>query len=164
MNHQTALLPNPAALVHLSSHLSLLHARDPTLFPGCPRTDDLAILGLNDPPPGSPLSAQDLTDLRKLREDLIRICTQAQARNVRVIVDAEHSWFQVRSASCCPLDTLRSTFALQPAVDSISLALMREFNREPSSLTNRLLRLFSRAAELGPPPLIYVTCQAYLRR
>ena len=99
MNHQTALLPNPAALVHLSSHLSSLHARDPTLFPGCPRTDDLAILGLDDPPPGSPLSAQDLSDLRELREDLIRICTQAQARNVRVIVDAEHSWFQVRSAS-----------------------------------------------------------------
>lgn len=95
---QTALLPNPVALIHLSAYLSSLHARDPTLFPGCPRTDDLAVLKSNDPPPDSTLSAQDLSDLREMREDLVRICTRAQARNIRVIVDAEYSWFQVRSA------------------------------------------------------------------
>ncbi|KAF8480788.1 FAD-linked oxidoreductase [Russula ochroleuca] len=141
----SALLPNPGALVRLSAYLSSLHARSPVLFPGCPRTDDLAVLKSDNPPPGSPLSAQDLSDLRELREGLIQICTRARARNVRVIVDAEHSWYQ-------------------PAVDSISLDLMREFNREPLSLTRWLSRLFSPAVQPDPPPLIYVTCQAYLRR
>jgi hypothetical protein len=95
--YQSALLPNPGALVRLSAYLSSLHARSPVLFPGCPRTDDLAVLKSDNPPPGSPLSAQDLSDLRELREGLIQICTRARARNVRVIVDAEHSWYQVRS-------------------------------------------------------------------
>jgi hypothetical protein len=53
---------------------------------------------------------------------------------------------------------------MQPAVDSISLALMREFNKERSSLVRWLSRFFSRTAQHDPPPLIYVTFQAYLRR
>lgn len=94
-NTQTALLPNPAALLHLSTHLSSLRKYDPILFPGCPRTDDLAVLKMNEPPFGSPLSAQDLADLRELHEDLIQICTHARARDIRLIVDAEYSWYQV---------------------------------------------------------------------
>ena len=58
----------------------------------------------------------------------------------------------------------RHSRCMQPAVDSISLDLMREFNRESPSLTGRLSRLFSGAVKPEPPPLIYVTCQAYLRR
>jgi hypothetical protein len=55
---------------------------------------------------------------------------------------------------------------MQPAVDSISLALMREFNKERPSRMRWLsrLKLFSRTVQHDPPPLIYVTCQAYLRR
>ncbi|KAH9964627.1 FAD-linked oxidoreductase-like protein [Russula dissimulans] len=140
-----ALLPNPVALTHLSAHLSSFRTYDTTIFPGCPRANDLAVLKLNDPPPGSPLTAQDLVDLRELHENLVQICTHARARDVRVIIDAEYSWYQ-------------------PAVDSISFALMREFNRDPSSLTRWLSRPFSRSARTGPPPLVYVTCQAYLRR
>jgi len=141
----SALLPNRAALVRLSAYLSSLHARDPPLFPGCPRIDDLAVLNSNDPPPDSPLSAQDLSDLRELREGLHRICTRARERDVRVIIDAEHSSYQ-------------------PAVDSISLALMCEFNKECPPLMRWISRLFSRTIQHDPPPLIYVTCQAYLRR
>lgn len=53
---------------------------------------------------------------------------------------------------------------MQPAVDSISLALMCEFNKERPSLMRWPSRMFSRAAQHDPPPLVYVTCQAYLRR
>ncbi|KAI9510632.1 FAD-linked oxidoreductase-like protein [Russula earlei] len=141
----SALLPNPAALFHLSAYLSSLHTHNATLYPGCPCVDDLAVLKLNGPPPGSPLTAQDLVDLRELNESLIRLCTRARARDVRVIVDAEYSWYQ-------------------PAVDSISFSLMREFNRESSSPMRWLPWPFSRSVRPRPPPLIYVTCQAYLRR
>ncbi|KAH9982077.1 FAD-linked oxidoreductase-like protein [Lactifluus volemus] len=141
----TALLPNPIALLNLSIHLTSLRNRDSIPFPGCPRADDLAVLKLNQPPPGSPLSTQDLVDLRDLHEDLIQICTRARARDVRLIVDAEYSWYQ-------------------PAVDSISLSLMREFNKDPSATLRWLPRPFSSSAQLGPPPLVYVTFQAYLRR
>ncbi len=135
---------------------------DSTPFPGCPQTDDLAVLKSNDPPPDSPISAQDLSDLRELCERLTRICTRARERNVCVVIDAEQSWFQVRSARLLLYGQYSP--GMQPAVDSISLALMREFNREPPSFTRWLSRLFSRSLQHGPPPLIYVTCQAYLRR
>ncbi|KAH9048797.1 FAD-linked oxidoreductase [Lactarius hengduanensis] len=110
----SALLPNPNTLLHLSAHLSSLHAADPVLFPGCPRADDLAVLKSNDLPSSSPLTAQDLADLGELLVDLNRICSRARERNVRLIVDAEYSWYQ-------------------PAIDSISLSLMREFNKDPPS-------------------------------
>ncbi|KAI0248067.1 FAD-linked oxidoreductase-like protein [Lactifluus subvellereus] len=132
-------------LLHLSTHLSSLRKYDRILFPGCPRTDDLAVLKMNEPPPGSPLSAQDLIDLRELHENLIRICTRARARDIRLIVDAEYSWYQ-------------------PAIDSISLSLMRKFNKDPSPPLCWLPRPFTRSAKPGSPPLVYVTFQAYLRR
>ena len=96
---QSALLPNPATLLHLSTHLSSLHATDHVLFPGCPRADDLAILKSHDLPSSSPLTAQDLTDLRELLINLNRICRRARERNVRIIVDAEYSWYQASLAS-----------------------------------------------------------------
>jgi len=141
----SGLVPDAAALARLSSYLSSLHARDTTLFPGCPQRDDLAVLKLKEPPSGSPLSAQDLVDLRGLHEDLIRICARSQERNIRIIFDAEHSWYQ-------------------PAIDFISFDLMREFNKVPSSSTRWLPRLFFRPVQPCSHPLVYVTCQAYLRR
>jgi proline dehydrogenase len=109
---QSALLPNPAALIHLSAYLASLHARDSTPFPGCPSTDDLSALKSNDPPPGLTLSAQDLSDLRELHEKLIRICMRAQERHVCVILDAEYSWFQVRSARLLLLGPLYGRLSL----------------------------------------------------
>ncbi|KAH9043880.1 FAD-linked oxidoreductase [Lactarius pseudohatsudake] len=141
----SALLPNPNTLLHLSAHLSSLHAADPVLFPGCPRADDLAVLKSNDLPSSSPLTAQDLADLGELLVDLNRICSHARERDVRLIVDAEYSWYQ-------------------PAIDSISLSLMREFNKDPPSSSRWLSHIISRPARPVPPPLIYVTFQAYLRR
>ncbi|KAH8988213.1 FAD-linked oxidoreductase [Lactarius akahatsu] len=141
----SALLPNPNTLLHLSAHLSSFHATDPVLFPGCPRADDLAVLKSNDLPSSSPLTAQDLADLGELLVDLNRICSRARERNVRLIVDAEYSWYQ-------------------PAIDSISLSLMREFNKDPPSSSRWFSHIISRPARTVPPPLIYVTFQAYLRR
>ncbi|KAF8272420.1 FAD-linked oxidoreductase-like protein [Lactarius quietus] len=141
----SALLPNPTTLLHLSTHLSSLHTTDPILFPGCPRADDLAVLNSKDLPSSSSLTAQDVADLRELLVDLNRICSRARERNVRLIVDAEYTWYQ-------------------PAVDSISLSLMREFNKNPPSSSHWLSHLLFRSEDLAPPPLIYVTFQAYLRR
>ena len=100
---QSALLPSPTTLLHLSSHLSSLHATDPVLFPGCPCADDLAVLKSSETPPGSPLAVQDLADLRELLVDLNQICSLAKERNVRLIVDAEYSWYQASSTFvfCC---------------------------------------------------------------
>ncbi|KAI0271717.1 FAD-linked oxidoreductase-like protein [Gloeopeniophorella convolvens] len=141
----SALLPNPAALFNLSKYLASRHAHDPILFPGCPHIDDLSILRSTEPSTGSPLTAQDLADLRELHSDLTRICNRAKERNVRLIIDAEYSWYQ-------------------PALDSISLELMREFNKTAPPVSHWLPRLLSRPAQPSPPPLIYVTFQAYLRR
>jgi proline dehydrogenase len=46
--------------------------------------------------------------LRDLHADLSRICTRAAARGVRIIINAEYSWYQ-------------------PAIDALALALMRRF-------------------------------------
>jgi proline dehydrogenase len=67
--------------------------------------------------------------LRELHADLERICARAQARGVRIIIDAEYTWYQ-------------------PAIDALTLALMRRFN----------------ALGAGTQPLVYATFQAYLRR
>jgi proline dehydrogenase len=96
---QSALLPNPTTLLHLSTHISSHHATDPVLFPGCPRADDLSVLRSDDLPSSSPVTAQDLADLRELLVDLNRICSRARERDVRLIVDAEYSWYQASSTS-----------------------------------------------------------------
>ncbi|KAJ7155870.1 FAD-linked oxidoreductase [Mycena filopes] len=131
----TALLPDASALIRLSSHI--ISTRPPTsapqvVFPGNPTPSDLDILYAPKSSKGS-LSDADLTMLRELHADLERICIRGQARGVRVIIDAEYSWYQ-------------------PALDALTLALMRRFNAVQSTT--------------GSPtqPLVYATFQAYLRR
>ncbi|KAF7367645.1 Proline dehydrogenase [Mycena sanguinolenta] len=107
----TALVPDASALIRLSSHI--LSTRPPTsspqvVFPGNPTSSDLDILDAQAPK--SDLSASDLAILRDLRADMERICTRAEARGIRIIIDAEYSWYQ-------------------PAIDAYTLALMRRFNR-----------------------------------
>lgn len=70
---------------------------------------------------------------------------------------------RVRRLFLLYLRLLHVNLVLKPAVDSISLSLMREFNKDPPS-SRWLSHLFSRSPLLAPPPLIYVTFQAYLRR
>ncbi|KAJ6459606.1 FAD-linked oxidoreductase [Mycena sanguinolenta] len=106
----TALVPDASALIRLSSHI--VSARPPTslpqvVFPGNPTSSDLDILDAQAPK--GDLSASDLVILRDLRADMERICTRAEARGIRIIIDAEYSWYQ-------------------PAIDAYTLALMRRFN------------------------------------
>ncbi|KAJ6614938.1 FAD-linked oxidoreductase-like protein [Mycena sp. CBHHK59/15] len=133
----TALLPDASALIRLSSHI--LSTRPPTssphvVFPGNPTSSDLDVLYSPNAPKGK-LSDDDLKMLRDLHADLEMICTRAEARGVRIIIDAEYSWYQ-------------------PALDALTLALMRRFNA-----------LDKAGADAGAQqPLVYATFQAYLRR
>ena len=69
----------------------------PVAFPGKPRPTDLDVLQLKAQHSDVPLTQQDIDDLRELREDLIRICTRAQERGVKVIIDAEHRYVSLSS-------------------------------------------------------------------
>ncbi|KAJ4485303.1 FAD-linked oxidoreductase [Lentinula aciculospora] len=132
----TALLPDAQSLIALSSHiLATRPQHKPSIpFPGCPRPTDLTIL--NTEPKSNYLTSKDIASLRELYSDLRRICLRAQERGVKLIIDAEYSWYQ-------------------PAIDAMQLALMREFNK-----------VTSQGDESGPSiqPLVYGTFQAYLRR
>ncbi|KAI5900595.1 FAD-linked oxidoreductase [Schizophyllum commune H4-8] len=116
----TALLPDAHALWNLSAHI--LEARkgyrDPpgrprladVEFPGAPHDNDLDVVlkskGESIP---APLTQADAAALAQLYSDLCRICTRARERGVRIIIDAEYSWYQ-------------------PAIDALTHALSRKFN------------------------------------
>lgn len=42
------------------------------------------------------VSADDLDQLRTLYSDMRRILSSARQNGVRVLIDAEHTWYQVR--------------------------------------------------------------------
>ncbi|KAF9556320.1 FAD-linked oxidoreductase [Agrocybe pediades] len=127
----TALVPDAGALIALSSYIiesrkSLKGLPETTIpFPGSARTQDLDVLSKP-----SLLSPFHVHCIQELYSDLHRICTRAREMGVKVIVDAEYSWYQ-------------------PAIDALTLALMREFNAMDGK---------------GVQPLVYGTFQAYLRR
>ncbi|KAG8879803.1 hypothetical protein FRB97_001373 [Tulasnella sp. 331] len=104
-------------------------------YPGTPQPKDLDILYLTTPPVNSPLTTEDLDALKTLREDLGKICTRAKERNVKIVMDAEYTWYQA-------------------AIDAIQLSLMREFNTVGEK--------FGTQGQVQP--LVYGTYQAYLRR
>ncbi|KAI0063089.1 FAD-linked oxidoreductase [Artomyces pyxidatus] len=139
----SALLPNAEALHHFSSYLVKTQTplSPPVPFPGCPRTTDLECLTTGKVKDRSPMTDQDIVDLKELYDDLVMICKHAQDRKVRIIIDAEYRYDFLNYA--------------QPAIDSISLALMRQFNALPSRRS---------WAASSHAPLVYVTFQAYLRR
>ncbi|KAJ8088823.1 hypothetical protein PM082_014069 [Marasmius tenuissimus] len=132
----TALLPEAQSLINLSKYLTDTRSPLPVPFPGCPRSTDLDVLHEHNPTRRGPLTDDDIVALRELYSDLRRICTRAQERGVKIILDAEYSWYQ-------------------PAIDAMQLALMREFNRAPTSTDVTIPSV---------QPLIYGTFQAYLRR
>ncbi|GAA5931545.1 hypothetical protein JCM1841_005543 [Sporobolomyces salmonicolor] len=87
------------------------------------------------PFPDSPeLSEEDHELLAKLYEGLRKVCCEAKKQGVRLLVDAEQSWFQ-------------------PAIDLYAELLSEEFNKvDPSRSTS------------GPAmPIVYNTYQCYLR-
>ncbi|KIJ21265.1 hypothetical protein PAXINDRAFT_151849 [Paxillus involutus ATCC 200175] len=143
----TALLPNVQALYNFSLHLTRTRPAlsPPVPFPGTPASSDLAILDTRTLE-GSPLTTEDVRDLKDLYDDLNKICTRAKERKVKVVLDAEYSWYQ-------------------PAIDAFGHALMEKYNKLPEEL-NWVTRWILRAnpAEGTPvQPLVYVTYQAYLR-
>ncbi|KZP26013.1 FAD-linked oxidoreductase [Athelia psychrophila] len=155
----TALLPDPESLIKLSSHLLRTRPASGIDFPGCANPADLDVLYSSDAKANnehpSSLTAADIIGLRELHTSLRRICTRAQERGVRIIMDAEYTWYQ-------------------PAIDALSLSLSREFNRlPPAPASAPSWWPWSAAAEKdtdgagqvhGEQPLVYATYQAYLRR
>ncbi|KAE9396538.1 FAD-linked oxidoreductase [Gymnopus androsaceus JB14] len=136
----TALLPDAQSLIALSSHIVATRPQHqpPVPFPGCPRPSDLSIILDEQEPNSKFLTDQDIASLRELYSDLRRISIRAKERGVKLIIDAEYSWYQ-------------------PAVDAIQLALMREFNKNSSQGDKS-------SSTPAVQPLIYGTFQAYLRR
>ncbi|KAF8627274.1 hypothetical protein AX17_006319 [Amanita inopinata Kibby_2008] len=131
----TALLPDAHALINLSKHIVRTrpsHRAQAVPFPGSPLSSDLAVLDASRSTESLDLTQEDIKVVRELHADLERICAHAQRRGVKVIMDAEYSWYQ-------------------PALDALTLALMRKFN----SLDN---------GNGYEQPLVYGTWQAYLRR
>ncbi|KJA21919.1 hypothetical protein HYPSUDRAFT_202614 [Hypholoma sublateritium FD-334 SS-4] len=141
----TALVPDAHALIALSSRItesrkslpkSSKHAVVP--FPGSARIDDLdSILhpsNANNSDDRIPLTTADIHQIQRLYADLSKICAHAREKGVKIIVDAEYSWYQ-------------------PAIDALTMALMREFNSRGTARGSEKVQ-----------PLIYSTHQCYLRR
>ncbi|KAF9529861.1 FAD-linked oxidoreductase-like protein [Crepidotus variabilis] len=114
----TALLPDANALIALSSWIvnsrkSLPRSAPESAvpFPGAARMEDLKLIlhPSTSKLSKDPLSPEHLRQLKELYNDLVRICTRAKDRGIKVIIDAEYSWYQ-------------------PAIDAFTLSLMREFN------------------------------------
>ena len=108
---QSAFLPSAEPLHTLSSYLDATRSPLPDVpFPGHARATDLVWVDAGRPaPPG--LSPGDVAALRELWSDLHRICTRAKERRVRIIIDAEYSWWQ-------------------PAIDAYTVGLSRTFNHD----------------------------------
>ncbi|KAH9850564.1 FAD-linked oxidoreductase [Lenzites betulinus] len=143
----SAMVPDAEALRRLSKHL--VDTRPPTAprvaFPGCPRAGDLDVLSARDV--AGSLTEADIAALSELRADLAAICQRAQARGIRITVDAEHSWYQ-------------------PAIDAFTLDMMRKFNKLPAPSKGSWFgfRNYTKPDVVGTQPLIYNTFQGYLRR
>ena len=79
------------SLTKLSSHITDTRPRLPAIpFPGLPHHTDLDVLDTHKKNMASSIPSTDIHDLLNLKDDLIRICTRAQERGVKVIIDAEY--------------------------------------------------------------------------
>ena len=98
----TALLPDANALLALSSSIveSRKDPRTPTKhsaipFPGSARIEDLDVI-LKTPSTTddhiTALTPAQISGVRELYDDLVRICTRAQERGIIIIVDAEYRY------------------------------------------------------------------------
>jgi proline dehydrogenase len=105
----TALLPDPHALIAWSSHITASRKSIPSSFieaavpfPGMARIEDMDIILPSRSPPHPPnsyfsssishpsLTPTQIQHLRDLYGDLVRICTHAREKGIKVIVDAEY--------------------------------------------------------------------------
>ncbi|KAI0641099.1 hypothetical protein C8Q79DRAFT_320471 [Trametes meyenii] len=91
----SAMIADAESLRRFSKYL-LEHrpqSTPPVAFPGRPFPTDLDVLETT-PKPGDELTAADINSLRELRQNLVTICTRAKGRGVRLIFDAEYSWYE----------------------------------------------------------------------
>lgn len=104
----TGLLPRPIALAHGSN--AIIRARAPQAldkdvpYPGLPHDGDwdAAITGEG-------VTESDRQDLLSLRSTMEKIASEARKNNVRVVIDAEQSWYQ-------------------PVIDSLTDELLQKYN------------------------------------
>ena len=91
----TALLPDASALLALSSFIVESRKDHRTAaaipFPGSPRIGDLDVI-LKTPSVGHLLTPAQVSGVRELYNDLVRICTHAREKGVKIIVDAEYRY------------------------------------------------------------------------
>ncbi|EKM60545.1 uncharacterized protein PHACADRAFT_246555 [Phanerochaete carnosa HHB-10118-sp] len=129
----TALLPSHQSMVNFSRYLLQHRSSTSVPFPGTLHQSDLDVF-YRKVDANEILADQDILDLKDLFTDLNAICQHAHERGVKIIIDAEHSWYQ-------------------PAIDAFAFALMSKYNRSSSSSVSPNVQ-----------PLVYNTYQAYLRR
>lgn len=106
---------------------------------------------------------EDFEELARLYRDMRRVLDAAASNGVRILIDAEHSWFQVRSDGVSRLarDDTDPAPCLQPAIDSFTAILSSEYNKLP--IKGEVV------PDIAPnfpavQPLVYGTYQSYLRR
>jgi proline dehydrogenase len=85
---------------------------------GLPSSDDLASAG-----PESPSVKKLKADYGKVHERIVRICSLAAERNVRVMIDAEETW-------------------IQGAIDCIAEEMMARFNRDGRTIVFNTVQLY----------------------
>jgi proline dehydrogenase len=85
------MLPDANPLIRLSS--KILETRPsiliPIAFPGCAHSTDLDVLHNTTKGPDS-RTEDDISSLFQLHADMVHICTRAQEKGVRVVIDAEY--------------------------------------------------------------------------
>ncbi|CAE6459463.1 unnamed protein product, partial [Rhizoctonia solani] len=110
----SALVPSAESLKRMSKFLVKSRPTDDVPFPGTPGSFDMVVFrGAKEPLIKGGLTDEDIESLRTLYEDLRTVCNRAKERGIRLIFDAEHTWYQ-------------------PGIDAFVLALSREFNRPAS--------------------------------
>ncbi|KAF8603115.1 FAD-linked oxidoreductase [Ceratobasidium sp. AG-I] len=133
----SALVPSADSLKRMSTFLLQSRPKDDVPYPGTPSSFDMVIFrGSKEGLLKGGLTEDDVTDLRTLYEDLRGVCNRARERGVRLIFDAEHTWYQ-------------------PGIDAFVLALSREFNQPANP---------PKGSSISEQPLVYGTYQAYLKR
>ncbi len=78
-------------MTKLSKYLVDNRPRIPVAFPGSPQLNDLDVLDAYPLAAREYLSPEDIATLKELRDGLESICKRASERDVRIIIDAEHT-------------------------------------------------------------------------
>jgi hypothetical protein len=96
MTIQTALVPDAQSLSNLSVYLTRFRPSLPAphsqiSFPGCAQSTDLDVLYSSKARlKQTVLTSDDIVALGELHSDLVRICSKAKERGIKVIIDAEY--------------------------------------------------------------------------